>query len=71
GMRVVFLPPYSPDFNPIELAFSAIKAQLLQEEDTIRSAMLDCESDAQVYICLSDLVYSVTDDDTWGWFCKC
>ncbi|KAJ8475072.1 hypothetical protein ONZ45_g15735 [Pleurotus djamor] len=26
GMRVMFLPPYSPDYNPIELAFSAIKA---------------------------------------------
>jgi 6-phosphofructokinase len=24
----VFLPPYSPDFNPIEQAFSAIKAYL-------------------------------------------
>ena len=26
GMRVLFLPPYSPDYNPIELAFSSIKA---------------------------------------------
>jgi transposase len=26
GMHVLFLPPYSPDYNPIELAFSAIKA---------------------------------------------
>lgn len=26
GMRVLFLPPYSPDFNPIELAFSSIKS---------------------------------------------
>ena len=25
GCRVVFLPPYSPDFNPIETAFSNIK----------------------------------------------
>src|SRR2546423_15247271 len=24
GCRVVFLPPYSPDFNPIETAFSTI-----------------------------------------------
>jgi len=23
-----FLPPYSPDFNPIEMAFSKLKAQL-------------------------------------------
>ena len=28
GARVVFLPPYSPDFNPIEQAFSKLKALL-------------------------------------------
>jgi transposase len=29
GVKVEFLPPYSPDFNPIETAFSTIK-QFLQ-----------------------------------------
>ena len=28
GARLVFLPPYSPDFNPIEMAFSKLKAFL-------------------------------------------
>jgi transposase len=28
GARVRFLPPYSPDFNPIELAFAKLKAFL-------------------------------------------
>lgn len=28
GATLVFLPPYSPDFNPIEMAFSKIKAFL-------------------------------------------
>lgn len=28
GAKLVFLPPYSPDFNPIELAFSKIKQAL-------------------------------------------
>jgi transposase len=28
GARLLFLPAYSPDFNPIELAFSTIKAWL-------------------------------------------
>jgi len=27
-MKVEFLPPYSPDYNPIGLAFSTIKALL-------------------------------------------
>jgi transposase len=26
GARLLFLPPYSPDFNPIEMAFSKLKA---------------------------------------------
>lgn len=28
GASLVFLPPYSPDFNPIEMAFSKLKALL-------------------------------------------
>ena len=28
GARLVFLPPYSPDFNPIEKAFAKLKALL-------------------------------------------
>jgi transposase len=28
GARLLFLPPYSPDFNPIEFAFSKLKALL-------------------------------------------
>lgn len=28
GARLVFLPPYSPDFNPIEMAFAKLKAIL-------------------------------------------
>jgi transposase len=30
GARVCYLPPYSPDLNPIELAFAKIKALLRQ-----------------------------------------
>jgi len=28
GATLLFLPPYSPDFNPIEQAFSKLKAHL-------------------------------------------
>jgi transposase len=28
GVRVIFLPPYSPDFNPIELCWSKVKTAL-------------------------------------------
>jgi transposase len=28
GAKLMYLPPYSPDFNPIEMAFSKLKARL-------------------------------------------
>jgi transposase len=31
GCRVEYLPPYSPDLNPIELAFGILKAHLKAE----------------------------------------
>ena len=36
GMRVLFLPPYSPDYNPIEESFSAIKAWIRANRDYVR-----------------------------------
>jgi len=32
GAKLVYLPPYSPDFNPIEQAFHTIKAWLRRHE---------------------------------------
>src|SRR3954454_14014535 len=35
--RVKFLPPYSPDFNPIETCFSVIKSFLKRHRDFVHS----------------------------------
>ena len=35
GMRLLYLPPYSPDFNPIEEAFSCIKAWIRLHRDEV------------------------------------
>ena len=37
GGRVEFLPPYSPDFNPIETCFSVIKSFLKKYRDFVNS----------------------------------
>ena len=37
GGRVEFLPPYSPDFNPIESSFSVIKSFLQKHRDFVNS----------------------------------
>lgn len=69
-MRYIFLPPYSPDFNPIELAFSAIKAWIRRNGGLVRRVMTD-EDDIATYLRLNEAVWSVTEEDAQGWFAKC
>ena len=38
GILVIFLPLYSPDFNPIELIFSYLKMYLQEHEHVIQAA---------------------------------
>ena len=37
GCRILFLPPYSPDYNPIELAFSTLKSWLKANRDFVET----------------------------------
>lgn len=39
GCHILFLPSYSPDFNPIEMAFSQIKAYLRRKAARTREAL--------------------------------
>ena len=41
GARVVYLPPYSPDFNPIEMVFSKLKALLRKAKERTVDALND------------------------------
>jgi transposase len=41
GCEFVYLPPYSPDFNPIEQAFSKFKASLRRAEARTREALIE------------------------------
>lgn len=41
GAELRFLPPYSPDFNPIENAFSKLKALLRKAATRTRDALWD------------------------------
>jgi transposase len=38
GVRIIFLPPYSPDLNPIEEAFSKIKSWIRRNHDLFVTA---------------------------------
>ena len=69
GMRLMFLPAYSPDLNPIELAFSSIKAWLREKRDAVNQEMQNEEG--MVYNTLWQAVYSVTPEKARGWYKHC
>lgn len=73
GMKHIFLPPYSPDFNLIETAFSAIKAYIRRNGDLYRSSMSSgtATDEVAVYCQLSEAVYSITAENAAGWFHHC
>jgi transposase len=41
GCELLYLPPYSPDFNPIEGAFSKVKGLLRRAEARTREALIE------------------------------
>jgi transposase len=41
GCELLYLPPYSPDFNPIEEAFSKVKGLLREAEARSREALVE------------------------------
>lgn len=70
-MRILFLPPYSPDYNPIEAAFSALKAWIHRHRDFAWGEFtgeLTCEP----YEMLWEGVFSsITQEKACGWFRDC
>jgi transposase len=54
GCRVVFLPTYSPDFNPIEQAFSKLKHRLRRANARSTAAILEATSAAFPTITAAD-----------------
>jgi transposase len=59
GCELLFLPPYSPDFTPIEQAFSKIKAILRGLGARIRDALVEA---------IRLAVDAITRDDAVAWF---
>ena len=62
GCRLVFLPAYSPDFNPIEHAFSKLKAFL-------RKAKARTQETLEAAIAAG--LATITAQDAHGWFKHC
>lgn len=59
GAMILFLPRYSPDYNPIEMAFSKIKAHL-------RKVMPRTEE--ELFEAIGDAIDSITEADCMGFY---
>ena len=69
GSRHLYLPTYSPDYNPIENTFSSIKSWLRSNRDRVN---LELDSvDGTVYDMFWEAIHSITADDSKGWFKHC
>ena len=69
GSHLLFLPSYSPDFNPIELAFSTIKAWLHKNRDHAHEEM-DIEGGV-IYNIFWEAVHSIMVEQAKGWYNHC
>ena len=61
GAMVMFIPPYSPDFNPIEELFSKLKKTIKWFESNLESEEMDLET----IVCSS--ICQITAQDCCGW----
>ena len=62
GAVMLFLPPYSPDFNPIELAFSKIKALLKKAAARTVHAL---------WAAIREAIDAITSNDARSFFTAC
>jgi len=62
GASVRFLPPYSPDLNPIEKMWSKVKEILRSAKARTQEALEDA---------IARALAAVTPDDAMGWFASC
>ena len=62
GCELLYLPPYSPDLNPIEEAFAKVKALLRRAAARSREALVEAMGAA---------LDAITAQDTHGFFGHC
>lgn len=70
-MRYIFLPPYSPDYNPIELAFSAIKSRIRRDGQLMRMTREAEDEEEAITAKFFEHVFATTEEDARGWFWHC
>jgi len=61
GCWFLYLPPYSPDLNPIEMAFSKLKAHLRR---------IGAKTFDQMFDALTEICDRFTSHECWNFFCE-
>ncbi len=62
GCELLFLPPYSPDLNPVEMAFAKVKGLLREDEVRTREALVET---------IGGALSAVSAQDALGYFEHC
>ena len=62
GAQICFLPPYSPDLNPIEKMWSKVKASLRAAKARTQEELCDA---------IAQALKTIRPDDAKGWFQSC
>ncbi len=62
GAKLIYLPPYSPDLNPIEKCWSKIKTYLRKAKARTREELEKA---------LREALLLITEEDAQGWFKSC
>ena len=62
GVALWYLPPYSPDFNPIEQMWSKVKASLRRAKARTQEGL---------YEAIAQALEEITPEDSHGFFCHC
>jgi transposase len=62
GAEVLFLPAYSPEFNPMEKMWSKLKASLRSAEARTQPALIEA---------IAGALESITPQDARNWFAHC
>ena len=70
-MHIVSLPPYSPDYNPIETAFGCTKAWIRRNNVAVREAMENRDSGEGIAMLTMAVVESCTQAKALEWFRMC
>jgi hypothetical protein len=67
-MRLVFLPPYSPNYNPIEQGFLSMKAWIRRNRDYALDELSDQEGANPIGMLLAGVYHAMTEQNIRGWF---